>query len=151
MIKTVLQGDFYTAVDPNTVAYHPQALIAIDQSGIIERILEVWDPDYQVTKEKVSADDKLIVVPQGQVILPGFVDLHLHAPQWPQAGLALDKPLASWLDDYTFPLEAKYQDLALPKRFIRTWCKISLPMGRPRFFSLGPFTIRLIWYWPKLV
>lgn len=111
MIKTVLQGDFYTAVDPNTVAYHPQALIVIDQSGMIEGILEVGDPDYQVTKEKVSADDKLIVVPQGQVILPGFIDLHLHAPQWPQAGLALDKPLASWLDDYTFLLEAKYQDL----------------------------------------
>ena len=94
MIKTVLQGDFYTTVDPNTVAYHPQALIVIDQSGMIEGIVEVGDPDYQVTKEKVSADDKLIVVPQGQVILPGFIDLHLHAPQWPQAGLALDKPLA---------------------------------------------------------
>lgn len=43
--------------------------------------------------------------------MPGFTDLHIHAPQWPQMGLALDKPLNEWLNTYTFPLESKFKDL----------------------------------------
>jgi guanine deaminase len=43
--------------------------------------------------------------------LPGFVDLHVHAPQWPQLGLALDLPLEDWLQTCTFPLEARYADI----------------------------------------
>jgi len=45
-------------------------------------------------------------------LLPGFVDLHIHAPQFPQLGAALDAPLEDWLFKYTFPLEARYADLA---------------------------------------
>jgi guanine deaminase len=44
-------------------------------------------------------------------MLPGFVDLHIHAPQYPQLGQALDEPLEVWLGKYTFPLEARYADL----------------------------------------
>ncbi len=44
-------------------------------------------------------------------MLPGFVDLHVHAPQYAQLGQALDVPLEVWLDKYTFPLEARYADL----------------------------------------
>ena len=44
-------------------------------------------------------------------MLPGLVDLHIHAPQYPQLGKALDHPLEVWLQQYTFPLEARYADL----------------------------------------
>lgn len=44
-------------------------------------------------------------------LLPGFVDCHVHAPQFPQLGAALDLPLEDWLSRYTFPLEARYADL----------------------------------------
>lgn len=47
-----------------------------------------------------------------QRLLPGLVDLHLHAPQWPQLGTGLDIPLERWLFDYTFPLEARFADPA---------------------------------------
>lgn len=46
------------------------------------------------------------------VLLPGLVDLHIHAPQFPQLGAGLDLPLEDWLFKYTFPLEARYSDLA---------------------------------------
>lgn len=42
--------------------------------------------------------------------MPGFVDCHLHAPQFPQIGLGLDKPLLEWLKTYTFPLESQYSN-----------------------------------------
>jgi guanine deaminase len=43
-------------------------------------------------------------------LLPGLIDSHNHAPQWPQLGTGLDLPLEKWLFDYTFPLEARYAD-----------------------------------------
>lgn len=51
-----------------------------------------------------------------KLIIPGFVDLHLHAPQFPNAGLGLDKELLPWLEEYTFPEEAKYKDTAYAKK-----------------------------------
>jgi guanine deaminase len=45
------------------------------------------------------------------VLVPGLVDTHLHAPQWPQLGTGLDLPLERWLFERTFPLEARFADL----------------------------------------
>lgn len=45
-----------------------------------------------------------------QFLVPGFVDTHTHAPQFPNNGLALDLPLLEWLQTYTFPTEANFSD-----------------------------------------
>lgn len=55
-------------------------------------------------------------LPQDSYLLPGFVDLHVHAPQWAQSGTALDIPLYEWLNTYTFPLESKFADLAFAQQ-----------------------------------
>ncbi|XP_034835775.1 guanine deaminase isoform X1 [Maniola hyperantus] len=65
------------------------------------------------TENKNAGHYKNIVVghlSQGQFLLPGFVDCHTHAPQFPNLGLGLDRPLLEWLDKYTFPLENKYSN-----------------------------------------
>ena len=50
------------------------------------------------------------------LIIPGLVDLHLHAPQFPNIGLGLDKELIPWLETYTFPEESKYNDMKYAKK-----------------------------------
>lgn len=45
------------------------------------------------------------------VLVPGMIDTHLHAPQWPQLGTGLDLPLERWLFEYTFPLEARFAEV----------------------------------------
>jgi len=47
------------------------------------------------------------------VLVPGLIDLHIHAPQWQQLGTALDLPVQDWLQTYTFPLEARFADTAM--------------------------------------
>jgi len=42
------------------------------------------------------------------VVLPGLVDLHVHLPQIPNAGLGAGLDLLTWLDRYIFPLETAY-------------------------------------------
>lgn len=45
-----------------------------------------------------------------QFLVPGFIDTHIHAPQFPNIGLGLDMELLDWLNTYTFPLEVQYED-----------------------------------------
>ena len=46
-----------------------------------------------------------------RLIIPGLVDLHLHAPQYCYRGTGMDLELLEWLNTITFPQEAKYADL----------------------------------------
>ena len=51
----------------------------------------------------------------GKIVLPGMVDLHLHAPQYAYRGTKMDLPLLDWLNVNTFPEEAKYEDASYVK------------------------------------
>jgi len=50
------------------------------------------------------------------LIIPGLVDLHTHAPQYAFRGLGMDMELLEWLETYTFPEEIKYSDLEYADR-----------------------------------
>lgn len=50
------------------------------------------------------------------LIIPGFVDLHVHAPQFANIGLGLDKELMPWLETYTFPEERKFENIDYAKK-----------------------------------
>ena len=52
---------------------------------------------------------------KGALILPGLVDLHIHAPQYTFRGLGMDLELLAWLNEHTFPEEAKYADIEYAK------------------------------------
>jgi guanine deaminase len=66
------------------------------------------------------------------IIIPGFNDLHIHAPQFPNRGLCLDEPLMEWLFDCTFPLEAKFIDLEFAKKVYRVLIKELWKVGNLR-------------------
>ena len=62
-------------------------------------------------RQALDSAAERVDLPPGTRLLPGLVDLHVHAPQWPQLGTGLDLPLERWLFDYTFPLEARYAEV----------------------------------------
>ncbi|MBQ7581568.1 MAG: amidohydrolase family protein [Lachnospiraceae bacterium] len=51
-----------------------------------------------------------------KLIIPGLVDLHLHAPQYAYRGLGMDMDLVDWLNNVTFPEEAKYAEITYAAR-----------------------------------
>lgn len=67
-----------------------------------------------------------------KLIIPGFIDLHLHAPQFPNMGLGLDKELMPWLNKYTFPEEAKYDDLQYAESVYKKLIKKIWSVGTTR-------------------
>jgi len=79
---------------------------------MIEAVLTNDDPRRSQTETDHARAGTLHRLPHSQYLLPGLIDLHVHAPQWPQSGKALDVPLEVWLQAYTFKLEARYGDAA---------------------------------------
>ena len=62
----------------------------------------------------------VISMARGQVLVPGFIDTHIHAPQYPYTGTATDKPLMEWLNQYTFPAEQRLSDDNIAARVYNT-------------------------------
>jgi guanine deaminase len=75
-------------------------------------VLEMFDAAFVVDEGGTIVEIGRAEAAAGQVLMPGMVDLHVHAPQFPQMGQALDMPLWQWLQEKTFPLEARYADPA---------------------------------------
>jgi guanine deaminase len=96
---------------PDAIETLTQALIAVDADGTIIGV-EAPVPPHDARLERYRSAGRLTVLGGDQILLPGLVDLHVHAPQLPQLGTALDLPLADWLQIHTFPLESRYSDVS---------------------------------------
>lgn len=67
-------------------------------SGVFDEIPDVYD-------------DLPLFDYSGMLIIPGLVDLHIHAPQFAFRGTGMDLELMDWLEKQTFPEESRYSDL----------------------------------------
>lgn len=54
-----------------------------------------------------------------RLIIPAMNDMHVHAPQYRNQGIAMDLELLPWLQTYTFPEESKFQDTDYAERMYR--------------------------------
>jgi len=87
---------------PSALQYDTDGLLVMQHGRVIARghapdLLDAW-------KDRVQPVDH----PHG-LIVPGFVDTHLHMPQVGVMG-AYGRQLLDWLSDYTFPNEARFAD-----------------------------------------
>ena len=105
------------------------ALIVVDQAGFIQSILTPTNAHYQQLKDDLKTHGKLLELGNTEYLLPGLIDLHIHAPQWPQMGKALHLPLYDWLNTCTFPLEAKYEDVTFAEAVYRSLVNTLLSNG----------------------
>ena len=97
---------------PNRIEAVDDAVLAVGDDGLIASVEAADSP---AGAALLTGAPSVVTVPPGSVLLPGMVDLHVHAPQWPQLGTGLDLPLERWLFEYTFPLEARFADLAFAR------------------------------------
>lgn len=80
--------------------YHEDGYVAVDG----DRIVGAGD-----FKDMPRDSAALIQLGRDAMIVPGFVDTHLHAPQLEMIG-SYGGHLLEWLNRYTFPTEAKFRD-----------------------------------------
>jgi guanine deaminase len=67
---------------------------------------------------KRQADGAGIVDHRPHLLLPGFIDAHIHMPQ-AQVIASYGAELLDWLNDYTFPEETKFRDSQHGRRIAR--------------------------------
>lgn len=71
------------------------------------------------------------------VVIPSFIDLHVHAPQHMQMGAGLDLGLLDWLDNHTFPGESRFADEAYARALYPLFAAELLRQGSLRSVVYG--------------
>ena len=71
---------------------------AVCENGLCAGVFSQLPEEYKDIPVKDMGD---------RLIIPGFTDLHLHAPQYAYRGTGMDLELLDWLNTITFPQEAK--------------------------------------------
>jgi len=102
MGQLIFKGNIIFATAPGELKICAKSHIIV-KDGTVEGIYERLPEEYGQEPVKDYGE---------RLILPGFVDLHVHAPQFFQCGLGLDRELLDWLSDCTFPAESRFSDPA---------------------------------------
>lgn len=79
-------------------------LVGVDDRGSIVFVLDLGQ-----SETATPHFDELVDLGE-QLLLPGFIDGHAHAPQYSFIGVGMHLPLLKWLETYTFPYESKFQN-----------------------------------------
>ncbi len=108
----IYHGNIVFTPDKDTLSIYEGGYIAVED-GRVEGV-------YQSLPDKYKNEN---IKDYGEcLIIPGFCDVHLHAPQWCNAGVGYSKELIPWLNEYTFPAEARFDDIEFAnveyKRFV---------------------------------
>ena len=69
-----------------------------------------------------------------RLVLPGFIDAHLHFPQV-DVMASFGAQLLDWLQDYTFPAEARYSDLVFAEAAAESFLDLQLRHGTTSGFA----------------
>ena len=77
----------------------------------------------------VSDDTEVIRLSEGEFLVPGFIDCHIHSVQFPNMGIGYDKKLLDWLETYTFPLEKQYKTASIARHVFDTTVRQTLMQG----------------------
>ena len=67
-----------------------------------------------------------------KLLIPAMNDMHVHAPQVHNQGVAMDLELLPWLQNYTFPEESKYADVHYAERMYRRFLHTQWLFGTMR-------------------
>jgi len=98
--KRVFKGLLLNPLAPGRVDFHNPGYLVIEGATILRIANEDPRPEFPDADFRDLGD---------RIILPGFVDTHVHLPQFGIMGVGQGELLA-WLNTYTYPEEARFSD-----------------------------------------
>ncbi len=101
----IQKGTILYSESPSKISVHENSYIIVED-GFISEITPVLPEQYK----DFEVEDYT-----GHLIISGFTDMHIHAPQYNQLGSGMDCLLFDWLERYTFPSESKFADIEYAK------------------------------------
>ena len=103
--------------------------VAVGDDGRVTGVAKNLDELDCEGAEIVDFGDKLLI--------PAMNDMHVHAPQVHNQGVAMDLELLPWLQNYTFPEESKYADVEYAERMYRRFMHTQWLFGTMRSVVFG--------------
>ncbi|KAH6561570.1 guanine deaminase [Batrachochytrium salamandrivorans] len=113
-IAQVVAGQLYHSLGISNFQYIEHALVGVSTAGKIA-FVEACDNEAAMVERLAMLQSTwgfdpsaVTVLTKTQFLIPGFVDTHIHAPQYVFTGTGYDLTLLKWLEKYTFPREAAF-------------------------------------------
>ncbi|KAF6011134.1 hypothetical protein HII12_002728 [Brettanomyces bruxellensis] len=116
---TVYYGTFAHTPILGSMEVMPKTAIGVDNTGVITFIEKSFQGDLlKLGVEKFGVEEGSVKVvdksgSETKFFFPGFIDTHIHAPQYPNNGIFGETTLLDWLNIYTYPLESSFKDAAV--------------------------------------
>lgn len=125
---TLYRGTFVQTRNVGELEICPNALVGVNPNGVIDffreghqylqqnDVVDFFKAEASKEKIKITSYRKEHfryidhLKSPTQFFVPGFIDTHIHASQYPNVGIGLDCPLLDWLNKYTFSLENSFTD-----------------------------------------
>ncbi|KAI1659993.1 guanine deaminase [Daldinia decipiens] len=127
-------GLFIHSVKLGELQYLHDTAVCVDKSGKIVAVEQQYDQkkaeETLYPKLGWKTDDVTVTIAkEGQFFFPGFIDTHIHAPQYPNVGIFGKSTLLDWLNTYTFPMEASLSSLPKARRVYTRCIQRTLAYG----------------------
>ena len=116
---TAYFGNILYSEDKDTLISREKSYVLVENGAIVSVVSAL--PEGFPSGNIIDWGDNLII--------PGFCDMHTHPPQFSQRGVGMDQELLTWLNTYTFPNEAKFQDAEHAKRIYALFANELIKQG----------------------
>ena len=114
-MKKVYKGHILFTKEKDRFSVFENGYVAVDADGLVTGVgADLASVDSEGA-EVIDFGDRLLI--------PAMNDLHVHAAQYRNQGIAMDLELLPWLQNYTFPEEMKYADTAYAERMYRLFVR----------------------------
>ena len=118
----ILKGNLVSALALGKLEIVEHGCLVLHDDGSIQ----------SVEKAVPQSADAEVIDYGDSLIMPSFVDMHLHAPQYPMLGMGMDLPLIDWLNTYTFKTEARFEDSDYARRIYKKLASDLITSGTTR-------------------
>ena len=129
MIKTVYKAHILYTKEKSHFEVLENGYIAVDTEGRVAGVAS--------NLAGLNCGDAKVVDFGNKLLIPAMNDMHVHAPQVYNQGVAMDLELLPWLQNYTFPEESKYADVEYAERMYRRFLHTQWLFGTMRSVVFG--------------
>lgn len=124
---TIFVGGIIHCLEPFSTHAFGKGFVIVRGSKVLLKVLNIPVIQYRTVLQIIAVDYdyflddtriKLgltnaneVILEDYQFLMPGLIDTHIHASQYPNVGLGYDETLLNWLQKYTFPLESHFNNM----------------------------------------
>ena len=107
------------------------------EDGKVTGVASSLDELFPQSSAPSSQPDYELIDFGNKLLIPAMNDMHVHAPQVHNQGVAMDLELLPWLQNYTVPEESKYADIHYAERMYRRFLHTQWLFGTMRSVVFG--------------